>query len=141
MPRVHPSTPDTEARACAPHRRHWAGVLLAVAVSGCAGVPPRPPLVVDAAGLAARIDRPVRVAGARAGPAKLGDFVVVDGEAVHYDPAVTGDAPYGARVVVDGLLRHVGATGADCGEGCVQAAVPSHWYLEDARRVRDDGGP
>ena len=111
-----------------------AAIALALLLAGCATAPVR---VQSATALAAHRDTPVIVAGARTGPAKLGDFVLVDGQPVYFAADVAGNAPYGAELVVEGVLRHVEPPAEPgCGDGCERAGMPPHWRLDDARRVR-----
>ena len=82
---------------------------LLAAAAGCATTPPVPARMTAATQLAASAGTVVEVAGERRGPAKLGDFVEVDGTQVYFDAGESG-----------------------CGDGCVQATMPAHWRLDDA---------
>ena len=106
---------------------------LLAAAAGCATTPPVPARMTAATQLAASAGTVVEVAGERRGPAKLGDFVEVDGTQVYFDVGVAAAVPYGAGIEVVGTLRHVDdADESGCGDGCVQATMPAHWRLDDA---------
>ena len=111
-----------------------AAIALALLLAGCATAPVR---VQSATALAAHRDTPVIVAGARTGPAKLGDFVLVDGQPVYFAAEAAGDVPYGGDLVLEGVLRHIEPpVEPGCGEGCERADMPAHWRLDEARRIR-----
>ena len=100
----------------------------------CATTPAR---VDSASALAAHRDTPVTVSGERTGPAKLGDFVLVDGQPVYFAAEAAGDVPYGGDLVLEGVLRHIEPpVEPGCGEGCERADMPAHWRLDEARRIR-----
>ena len=108
--------------------------MLTLLLAACATTPAR---VDSAAALAAHRDTPVTVSGDRTGPAKLGDFVLVDGQPVYFAAEAAGDVPYGGDLVLEGVLRHIEPpVEPGCGEGCERADMPAHWRLDEARRIR-----
>jgi hypothetical protein len=100
--------------------------LVVPAAIACAPPPPA---------LYAQVGTRVELAGTLRGPAKLGDFVEVEGEQVYLrDPvAMPASAPYGGTVRISGTLEYFAAPAdAGCGDGCEQAEVPSHYFIRAA---------
>lgn len=111
-------------------------VLLAALAATPAGTACEPTHAADRA-LASRVGENVQLAGHLEGPAKIADFIRVDGQPV-YLPVVVGEPArpdYGTRVVARGVLRHFEppADGCTPGPDCFDAVVPAHYWLEHAR--------
>lgn len=78
----------------------------------------------------------VEMSGELYGPAKLGDYINVAGQAVYLPGArkPAGEVPYGSRVTVAGRLGRDEGVVSDCTAGaadCV-ASIPPHYYIRDA---------
>ncbi len=112
-------------------RRWLAGLALAALACACAPVPIRavPVRLPDLVG------QRVELAGEFHGPAKLGDYIDVAGQAIHLPGArlPAGGIAYGTRVVVSGRLDHDDGIVSDCrtDPACV-ATVPPHYFIGDA---------
>ena len=112
-----------------------------LAVAGCESSPRR--VVVQRGGevtLGDMIDERVEFTAELQGPAKLGDFLTVSGQPIFLD-ALSGKGPYGKRVTVAGTLRRFEPpTAEDCKDGCENAEVPPHFWIENGRFVEPTPG-
>jgi hypothetical protein len=106
-------------------------LLATLAVPSAIACSPPPPA------LYAQVGTRVELAGTLRGPAKLGDFVEVEGEGEQVylrDPAdMPEPTPYDDRVRISGTLEYFAAPAdAGCGDSCEQAEVPSHYFIRAA---------
>jgi hypothetical protein len=103
-------------------------------LAGCVSEPRRVVVKGDV-GLDDMVDQRVEFTGPLQGPAKLGDFLTVKGRPVYLD-ALSGTGRYGQRATVAGTLRRfVPPTAEDCKDGCENADVPPHYWIEGGRFV------
>lgn len=112
----------------------WLTTGAALVLAACA-TEPRRVVVKGEVALADMVDQRVEFTGQLQGPAKLGDFLTVAGQPVYLD-ALSGSGRHGQRATVAGTLRRFEPpTAEDCADGCENAEVPAHYWIEDGRFV------
>ena len=112
----------------------------ALALAACASEPRRVVVRSGDVALAEMVNSKVEFTGRVEGPAKLGDYLTVHGRPIYLDE-LSGKERYGQRATVAGTLRKfVPPTEEDCKDGCENAGMPPHYWIEDGRFVTPSPG-
>jgi len=108
-----------------------AALLTALAVGACTTSPQRVVVPAKEMKLTELLNKRVEFTGVVQGPGELGDFIMISGNRIYLDKLKTGNRN-GQRATVSGWLRHFRPpTAAECADGCENADVPEHYWIED----------
>lgn len=110
-----------------------AALLAVLALGACTTSPQRVVVAAKEMKLTELVNKRVEFTGVVQGPGEYGDFIVISDNRIYLDKLRIGDRN-GQRATVTGWLRHFQPpTAADCADGCENADVAEHYWIEDPK--------
>jgi len=111
-----------------------APLLAALSLGGCYVAPARVVVPAKTMQLGELVNQRVEFTSVvQQGDSEQGDFITISGTRVYLDTLKAGNRN-GQRATVTGTLRHFEPpTAADCADGCKNANVPDHYWIENPK--------